>query len=68
METKQPPNNNLTSIKHTLEKEGEEKVKTIIENNGKMDDIIKVMSDGVKEFTQKTGRNITYSELRELYG
>ena len=27
-----------------------------------------IMSDGVKEFKEKTGRNLTYGEMREMYG
>ena len=56
------------NVKLKLEKEGEEKVKEVVKNRGTIDDIMKIMSDGSKEFTQKTGRNMTYGEMREMYG
>jgi hypothetical protein len=27
-----------------------------------------IMSDGAKEFKEKTGRHMTYSEMREMFG
>jgi predicted thioredoxin/glutaredoxin len=30
--------------------------------------LINIMSDGAKEFKEKTGRNLTYGEMREMYG
>lgn len=27
-----------------------------------------IMQNGANEFKQKTGRNMTYSEMREMYG
>jgi hypothetical protein len=27
-----------------------------------------ILSDGAKEFTEKTGRQMTYSEMREMFG
>ena len=27
-----------------------------------------ILSDGAKEFKEKTGRNMTYSEMREMFG
>ena len=33
-----------------------------------MDQIMKIMQDGEKEFVEKTGRNMTYSEMRAMYG
>ena len=29
---------------------------------------IKIMQDGVEQFKEQTGRNMTYSEMRRLYG
>jgi hypothetical protein len=68
----------IQNLKKKLEKEGEEKIKKIYNENKKItklevihtkiDDIMKVMLDGEKEFIEKTGRNMTYSEIRELYG
>jgi hypothetical protein len=58
----------IVNVKEKLEKEGEEKVKEDVKTGGTIDDIMKIMSDGSKEFTQKTGRNMTYGEMREMYG
>jgi hypothetical protein len=30
--------------------------------------LISIMSTGAEEFKQKTGREMTYSEMREMYG
>jgi len=32
------------------------------------DTLINIMSQGAEEFKAKTGRNMTYSEMREMYG
>ena len=32
------------------------------------DKLIEIMSEGANEFKEKTGRNMTYSEMRQLYG
>jgi len=32
------------------------------------DTLIRIMSAGAEEFTAKTGRNMTYSEMRSMYG
>ena len=68
----------LESLKKKLEKEGDEKLKKLYDSNKglsklevattKIDDIMKIMQDGEKEFIEKTGRCMTYGEIRELYG
>jgi hypothetical protein len=30
--------------------------------------VLDIMKEGEQEFIQKTGRNMTYSEIRELFG
>ena len=35
-------------------------------NNSK--DLTNIMSESADEFKEKTGRNITYSEMREMFG
>ena len=32
------------------------------------DALVNIMSQGADEFKAKTGRNMTYSEMREMYG
>lgn len=58
-----------------LEKKGEESAKNIVKNftkNGNVDDSMKsienVLKKGFNEFEKETGRKMTYSEMRDLYG
>jgi hypothetical protein len=53
-----------------LEKKGEQQVKQLLATPGSVtqDSILDIMREGGKEFVQKTGRNMTYSEMRQLYG
>lgn len=46
--------------KQTQEKESEMKQTC--------DTLVNIMSQGADEFKAKTGRNMTYSEMREMYG
>ena len=48
-----------------------EKEVMLILEKGNADDsniLQSVLSDGAKEFKEKTGRNMTYSEMREMFG
>ena len=38
------------------------------ENTTTLDSLQKILAAGHKEFTEKTGRPMTYSEMREMYG
>jgi ribosomal protein L15 len=64
----------LKKLKLLLEKEGEDKVKelnssNIVNDPNKMlESLTKIMKDGEKEFVKKTGRRMTYGEMREMYG
>jgi len=61
----------LKKLKLELEKEGEERVKkinTTTDENKMIDELVKIMEDGETEFVKKTGRHMTYSEIREMYG
>ena len=55
-----------------LEKEGIQKVKQLnkVVNSSQemMDALANIMKEGEKEFIEKTGRRMTYSEMREMYG
>jgi hypothetical protein len=62
-------------LKNKLEKDGEKKAKELIKqdtNPTKIDDNLKkafdIVKAGADEFKDKTGRPMTYSEMRELYG
>ena len=68
----------LESLKKKLEKEGEEKIQKLYDDNKnisklevidkEIDHIVQIMKDGEKEFIEKMGRHMTMSEIRELYG
>jgi hypothetical protein len=56
-----------------LEKEGMEKTaelnsKEIDDSDKMIDELTKIMANGNKEFKEKTGRNMTYAEMRAAYG
>jgi UDP-N-acetylglucosamine diphosphorylase/glucosamine-1-phosphate N-acetyltransferase len=56
-----------------LEKEGMEKTaelnsKEIDDPNKMIQELTKIMTSGDKEFKEKTGRNMTYAEMRAAYG
>lgn len=56
-----------------LEKEGMEKTaklnsKEINDPNKMIEELTKIMTDGANEFKEKTGRTMTYSEMRAAYG
>ena len=56
----------LKKIKIKLEKEGIENVKKLTPILEK--DLTQIIKNGEKEFVEKFGRNMTYSEMREMYG
>ena len=64
----------LKKLKLALEKEGEQKVKELtasemVDDSNKMLEAVKnIMKGGEKEFVKKTGRRMTYAEIREIYG
>jgi len=68
---------NLTVIKKKIEQDAEEKCKHLrkhVAGNHDSDEknfsegLINIMKEGEKEFVEKTGRCMTYSEMREMYG
>jgi hypothetical protein len=60
----------LSVLKRKIETETEKKVKECIQSNttniGKS--LVQIMQEGAHEFKKQTGRNMTYSEMREMYG
>ena len=59
----------LQELMKKLEKEGMEKVQQLHHTNTcNMDTLTQIMKEGEEEFKQKTGRNMTYSEMRRMYG
>ena len=58
-------------LKARLEKEGMQKaanIPGIADPNVAIKQCISIIQDGGAEFKQKTGREMTYSEMREMYG
>ena len=61
--------NVLETLKKTLEKKGEQQVLEMRKNKTISEEgIVNIMKEGEKEFVKKTGRNMTYGEMREMYG
>ena len=60
----------LTEVKKEIEKEAEEKVKTlpVVKLLKNPESCIQIMKEGEKKFIEQTGRNMTYSEMREMFG
>lgn len=60
------------TLKEKLEKEGEETAAKIIQTDNNpsaaAQQCANMVAQGIKEFREKTGRQMTYSEMRELYG
>jgi hypothetical protein len=56
-----------------LEKDGERQVAELLKTPPQSqsefgNSLVNIMSRGTAEFKEKTGRNMTYSEMRQLYG
>jgi len=53
-----------------LEMDGMDKVADLWKNGKPFDtnSIMNIIKEGTEEFKKKEGRNMTYSEMRELYG
>jgi len=59
----------IDNLKKKLEERASLEVKILrTENAITLDNLSKIMEAGHKEFTEKTGRPMTYSEMREMYG
>ena len=61
--------NDVQEVLHKLEKEGEDKLKQLkITRDVTGDSLTNIIKKGESEFTKKTGRRMTYSEMRQTYG
>lgn len=66
----------LETIKRKIENDASNKVvkmyKDIVSNELPLGNVeqtlVTIMNDGASEFIKKTGRPMTYSEMREMYG
>lgn len=61
--------NVLETLKKNLETRGEQQVLEMRKNKTiSQEGLVNIMKEGEKEFVEKMGRNMTYSEMREMYG
>jgi len=64
--------NNLNTIIKNIENDAENKVKELFtsqNNNSNIEtQLCNIMQAGSNEFKEKTGRNMTYSEMRQMFG
>ena len=59
----------LNVLKKELEEKGMKQVLEINKKNtNSVDGYINIMKQGEEQFIKKTGRNMTYAEMREIYG
>ena len=67
----------LDEIKTKIESDAEKKVIQLINNINSLNDyckpeignlLLNIMKTGADEFKEKTGRNMTYSEMRQMFG
>ena len=60
------------ALKSKLEKEGEKAAAAIVQSNIEpkkaAEQCLNIIKNGAEEFKQKMGREMTYSEMRDLYG
>ena len=59
----------FTEFKKNLEAEGMQKVSALKQSNLPLESsLTTIMQEGIDTFKNETGRGMTYSEMRELYG
>ena len=69
--------NKIDEVKTKIEADAEKKVIQLNNNINSFNDygkpeignlLLNIMKTGADEFKEKTGRNMTYSEMREMFG
>ena len=65
--------NNINEIKTKIETDSENKVLQMYNNSYKtpekvLEKLTNIIQSGSDEFKEKTGRSMTYSEMREMFG
>ena len=60
----------LSALKTKIEADTEKKVELCIQSKSRdfRKSLVEIMQEGAHEFKKQTGRNMTYSEMREMYG
>ena len=61
----QEDKNKFNNLKKKLE---DQATTEVTKNTVTLDNLNRILEAGHKEFTEKTGRQMTYSEMREMYG
>lgn len=57
----------VNEIIQQLEQDGYDKLKKLQPNHD-ISQLLQIMSEGTKEFEKKTGRQMSYAEMRSAYG
>ena len=55
-------------VKDEIEKKGLDAIRALSPKEKNVDSILKIMKEGDAEFKSKIGREMTYAEMREMYG
>jgi len=58
----------VTTMHNTSIENGSTLIGDMKKTGGVGDALLKIMEEGAKEFKQATGRNMTYAEMRRMYG
>lgn len=67
----QAENEKCEELKRKLEAEGMDNLKALQKEKGIIPpgaDLVALMQKGADEFKEKMGRNMTYGEMRDMYG
>ena len=65
------PDQKCADLKQKLEADGMRQLKELQQKKGLIPpekDLVNLMQKGADEFKAQTGRNMTYGEMREMYG
>ena len=55
-------------VKDEIERKGLASIKALSPKEKSIDSILKIMKEGDAEFKSKIGREMTYAEIRDMYG
>ena len=55
-------------VKDEIERKGLNAIRSLSPKEKSIDSILKIMKEGDAEFKSKIGREMTYAEMKEMYG
>jgi hypothetical protein len=62
-------NENVQVVMKDIEKKTEIQVRNLLKTeNANTNTLVQIMTKGSDEFKERTGRNMSYSEMREMFG